>query len=451
VNPTLRSRLDELFVRYWDDTLTPAEADELSRLLADHAAARAQFQLSCAQVITATELPALTPQPAEVEVGPPCPTPRSEPVPPALAPAAPAERRGWSRRGVLGLLGGGVAASVGSIVLGRWLLTRHDDRVQLTAARGTVRMHGPDGHPLPAYGLVPNGAQVSTAGVGAAVTLSYPDGSTVSLIGDSAVTVAGGGRELRLLQGTAGVDLVSRADPENRITVSTDLLTLPKLSGTRLTLGQVERASDVEVQHGTVAVSAPTGEPLAVVREGEWLTVRPNGDRHQRRTPPPPDAFAWDFGSAGGWAVGRHEVGRDGPVVRPVEYADPYYDHAVLFQMRSEQPWARGFFRLAEDSTVHVRYRARKPSPRGQLCFCVRTPQSRCPDTGMLEYNGGFEATAGQWKWRPVRARDMLDNKHAPKFGAPWVAFLVIFNTFEEDVGLEVAEFRVTPPGKGLT
>ena len=38
-------------------------------------------------------------------------------------------------------------------------------------------------------------------------------------------------------------------------------------------------------------------------------------------------------------------------------------------------------------------------------------------------------------------------NKHAPKFGPPWVGFLVIFNTFEIDLGLEVAEFRVTRLG----
>jgi hypothetical protein len=37
-------------------------------------------------------------------------------------------------------------------------------------------------------------------------------------------------------------------------------------------------------------------------------------------------------------------------------------------------------------------------------------------------------------------------NKNQPKFDAPWIGFLLIFNTFEPDVGLEVAEFRVEPP-----
>jgi len=66
----------------------------------------------------------------------------------------------------------------------------------------------------------------------------------------------------------------------------------------------------------------------------------------------------------------------------------------------------------------------------------------------MLEHNDGFEATAGAWNWIDVRAADLLapPNKYAPKFGTPWIGFLVIFNTFETDLGLQVAEFRVTPP-----
>ena len=68
----------------------------------------------------------------------------------------------------------------------------------------------------------------------------------------------------------------------------------------------------------------------------------------------------------------------------------------------------------------------------------------------MLEYNGGFHATvAGEWRWLEMRADKMLEppNTEAPMFGAPWIGFLVIFNTYEADLGLEVAEFRVTRPG----
>jgi hypothetical protein len=41
----------------------------------------------------------------------------------------------------------------------------------------------------------------------------------------------------------------------------------------------------------------------------------------------------------------------------------------------------------------------------------------------------------------------MLNNKEAPTFSAPWVGFLLIFNTYAEDIGLRVADFRVSRPG----
>jgi hypothetical protein len=66
----------------------------------------------------------------------------------------------------------------------------------------------------------------------------------------------------------------------------------------------------------------------------------------------------------------------------------------------------------------------------------------------MLHYDGGFAATAGEWETLHIPIVQMLRNKHAPEFKAPWVGFLVIFNTYETDVGLEVAEFRIDRPNK---
>jgi hypothetical protein len=87
------------------------------------------------------------------------------------------------------------------------------------------------------------------------------------------------------------------------------------------------------------------------------------------------------------------------------------------------------------------------------VCFCVRTPDVRSPNTGMLEWNGTYEKSpAGSTELQTIRVsaramREDKDNKHAPKFEAPWIGFLFIFNTYEQDLGLKVADFRVTPPG----
>jgi hypothetical protein len=103
--------------------------------------------------------------------------------------------------------------------------------------------------------------------------------------------------------------------------------------------------------------------------------------------------------------------------------------------------------RLFPDSVVHVRYRADRPAD-GQVVLVCRRPRSTFKDCGCLEWNGRFDACpAGEWRTLTVRAADMLENKEGPQFAPPWVAFLLIFNTYTEDIGLRVAEFRVSRPG----
>lgn len=410
-------RLDELFVRYWDGALTPAEAAELSGWLTADPAARGWFQVLCAQAVAAAELPAVAP-----------------PLPAA---------GGWSRRRALGLFGGLAAGAAG--VAGGWWLWADRAPVRLSAVQGDVRVRAADGRALRAGGAVPAGATVETEGVGVVAVLEYPGGGTVSLLGGSAVTVTGG-HELRLHRGTAAADL--GAEP---VALSTALVRLDDVGGSAVTLGQGQAAAEVAVHRGAVRVADAGGAPLAVVKGGELLTVGADGERRQGRAPAAPAEFAWDLAAPlpAGWGVGRREVGPDGPVVRPVAWPDPYYDHAPMFQIRSDHQWTRGLFALADDSVVHVRYRAREAEPRGQMCFCVRPVRPGAAATGVLEYNGGFEGTGGGWRWLRARAADMLSNKHAPAFAAPRVAFLVIVNTFEADIGLEVAEFRVTRPGAG--
>jgi hypothetical protein len=225
------------------------------------------------------------------------------------------------------------------------------------------------------------------------------------------------------------------------------------LSGLRDALVTIDRGpevTEVGVQSGLVSVVAPTGRRLDEVREGEMLTVSAEGHRKQV-IPETPASYDWDLRRPlpPGWAVGSRAQTPDGWVVRAEAYPDPYYDGTRMFQIRSHQTWARGFFRLEGDSTVRVRYRVRARQ-RGQVCFCVRTGDPRSPDTGMLEWNGDFlpPAPGEAWQTLKVRAGDTLrpPNCHPPKFDPPWVGFLVIFNTFTEDVGLVVSEFEVSGP-----
>lgn len=434
-------RLDELFVRYWDNALSQAETDELETLLANDPVAREWFQILVAQTLVVAELPAGSVL-----------TPETQPTASVL------RRPRLSRRKVLTFLGGTFAASIGAGLLGHaWWRSSGESaqtnrlQIRISESKGETRIHTADGQILPAEGIVPPGATVATQGIGSSAILAFEDGSTVVLLSDSSLTIREKG-QLQLHTGTASVELFPRADAD-RITLATALFTLSHVHATSVTLGLGAKSAEVAVYQGEVSVSAPTGEPMTVVRKGEMLTVRENGACSQQPTPMTPDRFSWDLTASlpAGWHIGRREVAGGTPVVRCEPYPDPYYNGTVMHQIRSDSRWARGLFSIVKGSTAYIRYRAKAASPKGQVCFCIRSKQAHCSDTGVLDYNGGFEACPkGEWREIRFTVESMFDwpNKHKPKFDSPWICFLVIFNTYESDVALEVAEFRIDSPGK---
>lgn len=424
-------RLEELFVRYWDDVLTPAEADELQRRLARDPAAREAFQLFCLQAVVAADLPTASGKVSD---------------PPATLPLPAPARPPWSRRRFLGYLGGGLAACALAGVLGRRYLADLGHGVQLVTA-GAVTVRSADGALLPLGGPVPANALVAVSGIGSSAVLTYPDGTRITLLSDSEARVGEKGEKVVLRQGTATAHVPLQAASALSLTLVTSEASLSNLGGAVLTLGRLRRGTEVGVHKGQVRVAEPSGESPELVKGGELLTVEAGGERHKQRLPATPDRFAWDLSRPlpAGWHVGRREVTPDGPVVRPEFWFDPYHSRE-MYQVRSDHQWTRGFFRLFPDSRVRVRYWVNEPGP-SQVVLVVRTDNPAAPETGVIECNGAFmHARPREWQWLEVKASDMLDNRHTPRFGAPWVAFLVIFNTYETDLDLKIAEFRVVPP-----
>jgi hypothetical protein len=423
VSPSPDPRLTDLFVRYWDNALAPAEHDDLAARLAADPAARDEFRLLSLQAVAAAE---------------------------PGAPPAPARR--WSRRQLLGLAGGGVAAGVVATVLGRqfwWGGGDPADPVRLTAAVGEVTLKTPAGEAVAAAGPVPADAVVATVGQSSSAVLRFPDGTDVSLGGESAATVAGHGRKLHLLRGTATATVPVPSAGAEPITLGTTEATCSRLGGAVLTLSRTLQMTEVGVQTGRASVTDAAGDPLEVVHPGEYLTVRADGRHRKQPVEPVAEDCKWDLTKPlpEGWAVGKIDAPQDGPpALVPVKWFDPYHQ-AEMYQVRSDHRWYKGFAKLHPGSRFVVRYRADRAGA-GQLVACVRKDDLGSSDTGVIEWNGTFAAAGpGQWHTLDVPAGAMLGNKHTPKFGAPWVAFLIIFNTYKEDLGLRIAAFQVIPPG----
>ncbi len=429
--------IEHLFVRYWDNALSDAEAADLDRRLASDPVDREWFRLLTMHAVAAGELTAVNRAQA---VPGPCSAPAEQKVPLV------------SRRRTMQYAGMGVAAAmlagVGAVV-GR----RFDKQpsIRLTAARGIVKVLHADGTTAAPNGMVPPGGMVTTHGIDSSAVIAYEDGSRVSLTGDSALTVANDGRWLLLRRGNAMADVRPQPPDVVPFVMATSAATLIGLSSTVATLDHADQGdTEISVVHGLVSVATPTGEPLAVVKEGELLTVSADGNHKKQKVPQVPDTFAWDLSRPlpSGWHVGYREVMPTGPVVRPKFWFDPYH-RARMCQIRSNKDWTRGFFRLYSDSKIRVRYWVDRAGP-SQLCICVRTGRSRSSESGVVQCDGAFaEARPRAWQTLEVRAGDMLDNMHTPAFAPPWVGFLVIFNTYQEDINLKIAEFQVSRPNGG--
>ncbi len=418
--------LDALFVRYWDDALTPAEHDRLAELLAADPVAREQFRLLCLQVVALADLPAVNPTGAD-------------------RPARPVVGREWSRRGLARLVGGSVAVGLLAAALGRYLRDRGEG-LTLASIRGTVTVHTA-GRRHPTDQPVPLGATVAAHGLGSSAVLRMPDGADITLLSDSAVRVADA-RRLAVLRGAIGAGVPPQPASARPLTLEAACVSLTGVSGAALSLGEVTPASEVAVYHGSVTAARPSGEPMGVVRQGELLVAQPDGAHRKQPMPPTPTEFALDLARPlpAGWEVGTRAAAPGGFVLRPEWWPDPYHGYTVMSQIRSDARWACGFVSLTADSVLRLRYRVARPG-RGQMCLCVRGAGTVSSPTGVLDTGDGAFARArpGEWQWLTVRAGDMLGQAEAPRFRDPWVAFLIIFNTFAEDLGLEVAELHAAP------
>lgn len=418
--------MTRLFVRYWDNSLSPAELQQLLEKLSSDVEAREQFQFLSLQAIAAAE--------NTVALG----TPAADAIRRSLAP-----RR--SRRQFLRYLGGGVAAGIAGTLIGRHYWPEEPaSAIRLSATSGEVKLRAPDGGTIVARGPMPEGAVLTTVGPSSSAVLTHENGTSISLAGNSAVSITDRGRRVTLFRGTATASVPNRDTNAVPLTLATREASIGRLSGAVLTICQVLSATEVGVQSGRVTVSDLGGEPLEIVHGGEYVVVESSGRHRKRSVEPTPDSFVLDLSQPlpEGWAVGIRDESEGEAHLLPVLWFDPFHQDQ-MYQIRSDHRWARGFVRLRPDSTFRVRYFVERPGP-SQICMCVRTDNRSQPDTGMLECNGAFErARPREWRWLEVRAKDMLKNKHAPRFGAPWIPFLLIFNTYTENLGLKIADVRV--------
>ncbi len=444
-------RLYELFLRYWDNVLSFEEAQELGNLLANDPLTCDRFHLFTLQAIAAAELPK-APLPLQ---------PHSAPkasgsvvlVPEAVPAAVATISRGVSRRRMMSYLGGGLAVGIGGVAFVRWAGLGDSSRnPRLSNVQGTVLVHDQFGKSVSLDRTLPAGATITTYGLASSAVLVYPNGAGVTLTGDSAIKLTEQQRGVLLHRGAISATIPELATGEEALVLQTTQVSFVGKRGVMMSLSSGLRRTEALVHLGMAAATRPTGASFTVVKQGESLTVWQDGEHKKQPIAPTPEAYRWDLDQPlpEGWTVGRRELTNDRQfVVSPELWPDPYYQNTEMYQIRSDKQWLHGFFAAQPGTLLRVRYWVDRPGA-GQLCICVRTMQSRSPETGMLEWNGNYGSTGvGSWQWLELRTDEMIPpaHKHPPKFPTPWIGFLFIFNTYTIDLGLKIAEFQVTRAG----
>ena len=425
-------RLEELFVRYLDGSLSGAELAELEARLAASTDDQDLFNEFCLQAAVVAEGFAA-------------------PLGDDLAKSAGRARR-WPRFAAVAAC---LALAASVLVVMRpgqpeTAPTVADRTAVLARATGAVRVSGGAADdPGVAGAAVGPGRTVTTRGIDASALLVYRDGTAVTLSGDTEITLTGdAGKRLYVRQGHLAADV--RPQPSDApMTIATPEAEV-EVVGTMLSVGRTPRRTEVGVQEGHARVSRPEGTPLLEVSGGECGVVDAGGAARKDRLPPTPDTYRWrtDRPLPPRWEVGCQTddptAGPTGRVIAPVLFDDPFI-HRKCWQVRSEAEWVRGLFLMHPDSRFRIRYRVDRPG-RGQLLTVVR-PDPIGPDRRLCNVMLApvpFEpAPDGGWRTLELTTADWFPEKQPPDYPLPWLAFLVVFNTYEDDLGLRIAEFAV--------
>lgn len=417
-------RLHDLITRHFHGELSAVERAELSAELSNSPAARQVFaELSVLMVGLAGQFP-------RVAVSPP-------------------PRRRSRLRWVAAVTG--LAAA---LLVAVWALRPApappegpglDRLVLLTQSVGDVRIDGrrvPDTHGLPP--ALGSGAVVSTHGITASAVVRCSDGTAIVLAGDTVAELEERGNRVVIRQGQVSASIPARP-ADDPMTISTPEAEV-EAGGAMLSVGRSPHQTEVGVISGHARVTTPAGTPLMEMTSGDHALVEAGGTATKQWRPTIPESYAWvpHLPPPAGW-VGRPMAEPDGTAVFRAVYWDDPYTRRTTCQIRSDNGWTRGLVALYPDSRIRVRYRVDKPG-RGQFLIVVRPDPPAAKEAVVLEVPRPFEAaTPGEWQTIDVRGDELQpENRPTISFGPPWVGFLVIFNTYEPDLGLRVAEFSVT-------
>jgi ferric-dicitrate binding protein FerR (iron transport regulator) len=332
-------------------------------------------------------------------------------------------------------------------VIGRLEQTAGDVRV--LGANGGVRTIASSSAPAP----LREGDTVRTRGTQSSTAVVYPDGTRLTLVGDTSLTCGDGpSHSVVMHEGTlaASVQPQSGRQPMLLATPTAQLEVL----GTRFLIEALANRTDLSVSEGRVRVVRVRDGQTIEVPDGSYAVVSEHERMVARDLPGLTADWEANFeeGLPSGWETG--ELVTDGlPTgshggVRTIREEIESLDIDHHWVLRSEDAWLQGLFATRKSSHLHLTYKMEHPDWINVFLH-TRTADPRDPQfSANYQFNRLPHTPAGRWHTVtiPLTEFDRLAG------GNPALEELVPFKLMinaDADRGLVVDRIWVTSDGPG--
>jgi hypothetical protein len=332
----------------------------------------------------------------------------------------------------------------------------------LESVMGDVRVVTAEGQSasIGSSAAIKSGDTIRTRGPQSTVVLAYPDGTRLTLVGDTDVTCTEGGHKSVVVhQGTLAA-FVTRQPAGNPMLLATPAAQVEVL-GTQFLVEALRAQTDLSVTEGSVRLIRVSDGKAVDVPSGKRLLASDRAELSLEDIPRPPDTWEIDFeaGLPEGFGSGRFV--KDGSPGRQGAVAAVRSDHGqwgVFYEIKSPSRWYSGLFAVHDDSHFHFTYKMDRPN-WVNVFIIARGPGPDAAHSGNYLFNDLFVRRPGEtWppeagKWRtasiPFSAFRRAGSGKGRPLPANEVPFLVLFSS-DEDRGLVVDRMWVTRGGPGV-
>lgn len=418
--------LHEFFVRYFDDSLSDSEHDELNKLLQSSDQARELFNEMVFQAQSIADVDA---QPNPI-------------LPSTLGVSIEQLKAGtWFRLSTMGVIA--LAASILLAGLLRW--RPHSESITAVVANlATINgVAGPEGD-------VTAGTTVYTRGAGSSARLVYPDGTEVLLDNESRLVVEGEqSKVLRLQSGHITANVAPQ--PAGHPMLVRTKQAVVEVLGTELTVDAEVKSTSLSVQEGVVRLKRLSDGQAVEIHAGQFAVADGSASRKlgTQDSPQVPDEFVLSFDKdlPSGWRVGKRMASkppsREAYVrAEPVE-GQPRGTHYQIYTQNAYYEGLPGLFRIHDDTHLHLTYRMAKPG-WFQVFVGVRPNSSVSAKRAnflLQPSNDGLKS--GQWRTLHIPF-SKLRNLQGDESASGQQAYFILLDTQVEARGLELQRIWVT-------